>query len=106
MIKIVKVTGNSLSPFFLPGDFVLIGLKPIFSRFIQPGDFIVFDHEGYGRLIKKVLDFDPRNDHYLVSGTQPMSLDSKQLGPISDQAVIGKVLLHIKNPSSHSAKNG
>jgi signal peptidase I len=100
MFQIIKVAGDSLSPFFLSGDYVLIGLKPFFSRKIQPGDFIVFDHDDYGRLIKKVLDIDQINDQFTVSGTQPMSIDSKQLGPISSAAVKGKVLFHIKNPSS------
>jgi hypothetical protein len=81
---------------------VFVGQKPIFSRNIQPGDFIVFDHKEYGRLIKKVLEFDSVNNQFIVTGTQPMSLDSNQLGPIPSPAVIGKVLLHIKNPSAHS----
>ena len=102
MLRIIKVTGNSLSPFFLPGDFVLIGLKPIFSRNLKVGDLIVFDHAEYGRLIKQVIEVHPQNDHIYVGGTHAMSLGVSQLGPISSSAVIGKVLFHIKNPASHS----
>lgn len=103
MIKIIKVAGESLSPFFLPGDYVLLGTKSFYPWKIQPGDFIVFDHAKYGRMIKKVLDYDPNTDHYHVSGTHPLSLNSDQIGPISSLDVIGKVLFHLKNPSSRSA---
>ena len=81
---------------------MIIGLKPVFSRSIQPGDYIVFNHPEHGRLIKKVTDFDPINDHIIVSGTHSKSLGSIELGPISSRSVLGKVLLHIKNPLSHS----
>ena len=104
MLRIIKVAGNSLSPLFLPGDFVLIGLKPIFSRNLKAGDLIVFDHAEYGRLIKQVIEVHPHSDHIFVGGTQSMSLGSSQLGPISSSAVIGKVLCHFKNPVSHSLK--
>ena len=88
MLKIIKVTGNSLSPFFLPGDYVVIGMKPLFSGNIHPGDFIVFDHEEYGRLIKKVLEYDPDSDLFNIIGAHPLSLDSRQVGPVASSSVI------------------
>jgi len=99
MLKILKVTGNSLSPSFYPGDFVIILRRSLFSQAFQPGDYIVFDHSEYGLLIKKISEHNRTKDHYVVHGTHHLSINSDQLGPISSSVVLGKVLWHIKNPS-------
>ena len=98
MFKIIKVTGNSLSPFFLPGDFVLLYTGRGISTKIQSGDTVVFDHSDHGQLIKTVLTNDRENQLLKVSGLHPDSITSQKLGPIHYRSIIGKVLLHIKKP--------
>jgi len=93
MLQILRVTGESLSPGYQEGDFVVIATNPLFYR-IKPGDVIVFEHTGYGTLIKRVTHKLP--DEVYVSGTHEHSLDSRKLGPIERKSITGKVLWHIR----------
>ena len=53
MIKLIKVTGQSLSPEYREGDYVMIVTVPFFV--FKPGNTVVFEHPAYGTLIKKIL---------------------------------------------------
>jgi signal peptidase I len=99
MLAIQKVVGDSMSPQYQEGDFVVITTVPFFLRRIRSGDVIIFDHSYYGRLIKRVQGFTPTGEVY-VSGTQENSLDSRRLGPIRRDKIKGKVILHISKPSN------
>ena len=92
MIKIVKVTGNSLSPFFLPGDYVLCvkGWKTASS--LKPGDLVVFDHSDHGTFIKFVKDNLATDSIIFVEGSNPESISSHKLGPIPYRDIHGKVI--------------
>jgi len=99
MIKIIKVTGESLSPFFLSGDYVIVGKFPLKLGGINVGDIIVFPHPKFGLLIKKVQSVNIETHHFFVEGSHPNSLTSDQIGPINLSTIFGKVLFHIKKPS-------
>lgn len=94
----MRVTGESLSPDFQDGDFVLILKIPFLFKPIKTGDAIVFEHPSYGTLIKKVDRLDPNSDSIFVLGNHQFSLDSRQIGWIEQQNVIGKVIWHVKRP--------
>ncbi|RME86999.1 MAG: hypothetical protein D6770_10530 [Anaerolineae bacterium] len=94
VFRLLRVAGDSLSPEYRDGDFVLLVTLPFFLRRLQEGDVIVFRHAGYGTLIKRVLRVDPEQGIY-VTGSGPGSLDSRRLGPIRRRAVVGKVIVHI-----------
>ncbi len=94
MFRILKITGDSMSPEFVDGDFVVIATIPVFLRRLKAGDVIVFRHAGYGTLIKKVERVAEGGD-LIVAGTQADSLDSRRLGPISPDKVRGKVIWRI-----------
>lgn len=98
MFRLIKVTGESLSPLFKDGDYVVITTAPFIIRKIKRGDIIVFRDDEVGTLIKKVKYVDPSLNALFVVGTHPSSVDSKQLGPISVKALIGKVIWHIPKP--------
>jgi nickel-type superoxide dismutase maturation protease len=98
MFRLIKVTGESLSPFLKDGDYVLITTAPFLLKRINRGDLVVFHHDEVGMMIKKVAYVDPSLDALFVLGTHPSSVDSKQLGPISNKSVIGKVIWHIPSP--------
>ena len=98
MFKLIKVTGASLSPDYLEGDYVLIVSSPFFLKQIRVGDTIVFRRPDYGTLIKRVLDVSPDQSAYFVVGTHPNSLDSRHFGPVSGRELYGKVIWHIKKP--------
>lgn len=98
MFRIIKVTGESLSPSFRDGDYVLIITAPLFINRIRKGDIIVFDHDDYGRVIKMVERLDQTTGEIFVIGTHEHSVDSSKLGLIRKKSIIGKVILHIPRP--------
>jgi phage repressor protein C with HTH and peptisase S24 domain len=94
MIKFIKVTGDSLSPAYKEGDYVMLITVPFLS--FKRGDTIVFRHTQYGTMIKNIDSID--SDKIFVVGTHPLSIDSRQFGPIQRGDVVGKVIWHIKKP--------
>jgi len=92
MFKFIKVTGDSLSPSYNEGDYVILITYPLFS--FKRGDTIVFRHPEYGTMIKDIDSLD--SDKIQVIGTHPHSVDSRQFGPINQSEVVGKVILHFK----------
>ena len=91
MFRILRIHGESMSPEYQDGDFVL--LSRIFKKKIKKGDVIVFDNKFYGTLIKAVEKI--TEDGIYVLGTGENSLDSRRLGPVNPDAVQGKVIWHI-----------
>jgi phage repressor protein C with HTH and peptisase S24 domain len=97
VLKIIKVTGESLTPVYQEGDFVVIASNPFLFGSIKPGDIVVFVHNDFGTMIKKVQSVD--FDQIYVTGTHAHSVDSNQLGPIHRDRLLGKVIWHIAGPS-------
>jgi len=96
MIKFIKVTGDSLSPAYTEGDYVMLVTYPLFS--FKRGDTIVFRHPDYGTMIKDIDSID--SDKIFVVGTHLHSVDSRQFGPIERCDVLGKVIWHIRKPTA------
>ena len=94
MLRIHKVIGDSMSPDFREGDFVVLTTVPFFLNRLKVGDTVIFDHKHYGTLIKRIASFDPETAEAYVEGTQPESLDSRRLGTIRRDAMRGKVIAH------------
>ena len=94
MLRIHKVTGDSMSPDFQDGDFVVLTTVPFFLNRLKVGDIIIFEHKLYGKLIKRIASFDPETAEAYVEGTQSDSLDSLRLGTIRRDAIRGKVIAH------------
>lgn len=99
MFRPIKVTDSSLSPEYREGDYVVITTIPFFLRRIRVGDVIVFRQPIYGILIKKVELVLEEGERYFVVGEHPHSIDSRQFGPISREALLGKVIWHIPKPA-------
>ncbi len=97
MIQIIKVTGESLSPLFQEGDYVLVVKIPVLLRYLQSGNVIVFRHPYYGVMIKRIESINPDTDEIYVIGSHPESTDSRDFGPIQRKDVVGKVIWHIKS---------
>ena len=99
MFKLLKVSGDSLSPAFQEGDFVVIAKIPLFfNQPLRPGDVVVFNHPIFGTMIKLVEKVFPEKNELFVVGTHQDSIDSRRFGPITIQSVLGKVIWHIKRP--------
>ena len=98
MIKIIRVTGKSLSPLFSPGDYVLIGKCSYLFGAISKGDVVVFTHPSFGLMIKEIDKINSKLQQIHVKGSHPLSVDSRQIGPVAAADILGKVIWHIKNP--------
>jgi signal peptidase I len=91
-------------PRFREGDFLLVSPLPALFGRVRVGDAVAFRQGEHGTMIKyvnKVLD----NDHYLVRGTHPQSVDSRHFGPVSRSDLIGRVLWHLKKPAKNRTLN-
>jgi signal peptidase I len=96
ILKLIKVKGSSLSPHYLDGDFLLVLKFPIFFRSLRKGDFVIFEHPVYGRMVKQAGGIDWQNECLIANGFHEDSLDSRQLGAIPFQQVKGIVIWHIR----------
>jgi len=96
MFQVIRITGDSLSPQFHQGDFVVISKIPFLLNSLQAGDVIVFQQPIYGRLIKRIEQVSPGGGSYFVTGTDEFSVDSRRFGLVDRQQVIGKVIWHIR----------
>jgi nickel-type superoxide dismutase maturation protease len=93
LLKVMKVTGESLSPFFESGDYVVLagwGLGRVGA-----GAVVVFRHPVYGTLIKRVEHITPEGELFVV-GTHPESTDSRAFGAIPRKWLIGKVIFEVR----------
>jgi nickel-type superoxide dismutase maturation protease len=98
MLRLIKVAGNSLWPEYREGDFVLIVKIPFLFLHYRAGDVVVFHHALYGTLIKKVAHIQSQDGGLFVVGNHPDSVDSRQFGAVLPQAILGKVIWHIRRP--------
>ena len=98
MVKLIKITGESLKPLFDDGDFVLATKIPFIFNRIKNGDIVVFNNSIHGMMIKRVDDYDKNNGELWVTGTHPDSVDSRELGPINQRDLVGKVVIRIRKP--------
>ena len=98
MFRLIKVTGESLSPSFQEGDYVIITTLRFSMRKIRRGDVVVFRHAEFGTMIKRVIDISSDQEEVYVAGAHEDSIDSRQFGPISGESLIGKVIWHIQKP--------
>ena len=99
MLRVIKVTGDSLSPEYREGDYVVITTIPFFLNRIRVGDVIVFQQPPFGTMIKKVERILDSGGGFYVSGTHQQSVDSRRFGSIPRGALMGKVIWHILKPS-------
>jgi signal peptidase I len=99
MLKLLKVTENSLAPEYQEGDFVLVAKIPFFFfKTLHQGDIVVFKQPLYGTMIKKIEQLFLLQREVYVVGTHPDSIDSHQFGAIAERDLVGKVIWHIQKP--------
>jgi len=95
MLRLLKIWGESLTPEYLNGDFVLVSKIPFLFSPPSPGDVIAFHQPGYGLLIKRIQN---RSEDGAVNviGNHPESVDSRVFGPVRKTDILGKVIWHIR----------
>jgi len=49
-------------------------------------------------MIKEIYKINSELQQFHVKGSHPLSIDSRQIGPIAAADILGKVIWHIKTP--------
>jgi nickel-type superoxide dismutase maturation protease len=95
MLRLLKLSGDSLSPEYQIGDFVFVSKIPYFFTTPAVGDVVAFHQPGYGMLVKRIQQLTSAGS-YFVTGSHPDSIDSRVYGPVNRKALVGKVIWHIR----------
>ncbi|WP_363323506.1 S24/S26 family peptidase [uncultured Pseudoteredinibacter sp.] len=90
MLKIFKITGNSMSPRFNDGDYLLLFTLYQKSR---PGQFLVYDHPTIGPIFKQVCEVTEGGSFYLKS-LNSAGVSSEDIGLCQTENIIGRMLWH------------
>ena len=95
MLKILKITGQSMSPMLKDGDYTIV-LTRGFRRLLKPGRLVAFRHDRYGPLIKRIVRCDADSATLTVAGDSTLSATSEAIGPVPLADVTGVGLLPIR----------
>jgi nickel-type superoxide dismutase maturation protease len=94
MLRLLKVTGNSLSPEYQEGDFVVATTVPFLFRSPRQGEVVILRHPAYGTLIKRLVRISA--DEFEVGSDQPGGVDSRSFGALPIRMLTGRVIAHIR----------
>lgn len=99
MFRLVKVKGDSMWPDYRHNDYVALGRWR--WRALAVGDDVVCNHAEFGLILKRIQHIGPAG--LWLTGLNLRSAESGRLGNIQEQAVMGRVLWHIRRPASDSS---
>jgi signal peptidase I len=100
-VRFVRVDGSSMAPALRDGDVVVVLLRPVAARRIEPGDVVLArlgsaDGPGSQQVIKRVerrLQGVESAFFVLRGDRRETSRDSRQFGPIPASHVLGRAWL-------------
>ena len=90
LLRLLKVSGDSMVPAFCDGDYVLTCRRP--AARIRVGDVVAVDHPRLGRIIKRVTGVHPDSGFELAGDNHRASTPTGRLGPVAANRIIGKVV--------------
>lgn len=98
-VDIVQVDGASMQPTINDGDYVIIN-----DEEIKEGDVVVIHVDcKYGfsseYIIKRVWDIDENGNIYVLGDNYKNSLDSRTVGYLPGDIILGKVIYHFSGIS-------
>ena len=91
--SIYKIEGDSMSPSLNNNTFVLT--KPYKKKINK---FFIFQHETYGKLVKKLVKIDSSNNFWF-EGEHQSSISKTQIGPIKENNILGQIVFSISKSS-------
>ena len=83
-----------MSPSLNNNTFVLT--KPFKKKKINK--FFIFQHETYGKLVKKLVKIDSSN-HFWFEGEHQSSISKTQVGPVRECDILGQIIFSISKSS-------
>ncbi len=93
LLSIFRVSGHSMEPTIIQGHFVMVSVIPYLFYNPQVGDIVVFQRNGK-MLIKRVEKKEDAK-YFLVGDNRNDSLDSRKIGLVDRQNILGKVIAAI-----------
>jgi nickel-type superoxide dismutase maturation protease len=90
LYSIFKVSGDSMSPTLMNGDYVIVKNRP---RSFRPGFIYVVKHERLGRIVKRLEN--KVNGALSFTGDNPNSTSSERIGSVQPHFVLGKAIFAI-----------
>ncbi|MGI9615131.1 MAG: S24/S26 family peptidase [Acidimicrobiales bacterium] len=90
-----RVSGNSMEPTLLDGDFVLVDAAAV----CEIGDLVVAEHPDEDTIVvvKRLADRSS-DSRVILSSDNPAGSDSRTWGPVPDTAIRGRVQLVLGRP--------
>jgi nickel-type superoxide dismutase maturation protease len=97
------VVGDSMLPALRPGDRVIVDVWTYRHRTPRPAEIVVVrPAPGSAALVKRVARVVPtpsgRDAVWVLGDNPPDSLDSRRLGPIDRERILGRVVLRVWPP--------
>ncbi|WP_353405721.1 S24/S26 family peptidase [Pseudoteredinibacter isoporae] len=94
MLRLYKVTGDSMAPRFQSGDYLL--LSTVFFR-LQNEDLLVYQHPAFGAIFKQVSGIE--NTGFQLRSYNPAGISQEKIGLCNRDRIVGKMLWHFARPS-------
>lgn len=97
MLKLYKVSGNSMRPALFAGQYILSEQLSYFFRNPAIGEVVILKSQICGRkLVKRIAVV--KNGSYFVVGDNPEnSLDSRNFGPVKKEDILARVCYNFNN---------
>lgn len=98
MLSIIKVRGDSMSPQYKNGDYVVSLKSQLLPSFlISEGRDYIIEHREHGRMLKRLTLKSNQNQSFQFSGLNPKSISTENIGVHSKESILGLVILLIKS---------
>jgi nickel-type superoxide dismutase maturation protease len=94
MLRFYKVVGASMTPTLYQGDYVLCLTWPLFKS--RKSQVVVVNHPRYQKIIKRIKRVSDSRGYWLA-GDNPQSTSSQELGFVTQENIVGWVILTIAN---------
>ena len=96
-MRLIRVSGESMSPTLRDGDIILV--KRIKLRSLRPGFIYIIQHSDLGQIIKRLDGF--QDKRCLFSGDNPNSTPRAVIAPVDKHRVQERALLRIGAQGIH-----
>lgn len=103
VVDIIVVQGSSMEPTLYEGQIHILLKCEYWQKKPQNGDVVVVQH-GTEKYIKRIVacpgeippgedEILPEGRYYIMGDNRPVSIDSRSFGAVSEELILGRVLL-------------
>lgn len=92
MLKLVRVSGRSMSPALEDGDLVVLVTG---GRSLAAGDVACFRHPDLGLIVKRISAIGGDPPRYRLGSENALGSESDHLGDLPASAIVGRAVLRL-----------